>query len=195
MWSGSVTDGTSVNDQDEMRDGGQRGRPPASAAANADACSMECLQVLGERWTLLVLREIFAGKHRFSDIRSSLGVAPNLLSARLSSLIEMKILRTRTYQEPGQRHRQSYHLTQAGRDLHIALAALQQWSNAHMPDPPYFINRSRDQDEELHVAFVAPDGREVPQEDVVFFKTAATGLPGEVPSESAPESRASRAAQ
>jgi DNA-binding HxlR family transcriptional regulator len=142
---------------------------------------MECLQVLGERWTLLVLREIFAGKHRFSDIRLSLGVAPNLLSSRLSTLVEMKVLRTRTYQEPGQRHRQSYHLTQAGLDLHVVLASLQQWSNIHLPDPsgPYFTSRSGATDEELHVAFVGPEGREVLQDDVVFLKTAATVAPQE----------------
>jgi DNA-binding HxlR family transcriptional regulator len=174
-----VADTRQVSDQDETPARAPRDQPAAPAAASEApageaACSMESLQVLGERWTLLVLREIFAGKHRFSDIRLALGVAPNLLSSRLSNLVEMKILRTRTYQEPGQRHRQSYHLTTAGRDLHIALAAFQQWSDVHLPDPsgPYFSSRSSATGEELHVAFVAPDGREVQSDDVTFCKTA-----------------------
>jgi DNA-binding HxlR family transcriptional regulator len=139
-------------------------------------CSMErSLHVLGERWTLLVLREIFAGEHRFSDIRASLGIAPNLLSGRLAMLVEMGILRTLAYQEPGQRHRQSYHLTQAGRDLHVVLAGLQPWGDQHLPSPSgaYFTSRSRTAGEDVHVAFVDAAGHEVPAHDVLFLKTAA----------------------
>ncbi|MFD1048544.1 winged helix-turn-helix transcriptional regulator, partial [Kibdelosporangium lantanae] len=79
------------------------------------SCSIErSLQVLGERWSLLVLRQVFSGQHRFGEIQAALGVAPNLLSTRLRTLVEAGVLRTRTYQEAGSRHRQSYHLTEAG---------------------------------------------------------------------------------
>ena len=133
------------------------------------SCSIErSLQVLGERWSLLILRQIFAGQHRFAEIQAALGVAPNLLSTRLKTLVEAGVLRTRTYQDAGTRHRQSYHLTDAGRDLLPILGALQQWGDQYRPRPsgPSALRRSRSTGEALHVAFVTEDGREVSLSDV-----------------------------
>ncbi|GAA3163763.1 helix-turn-helix domain-containing protein [Nonomuraea salmonea] len=135
------------------------------------ACSIErSLQILGERWTLLILREIFRGRHRFADIRDSLGIAPNLLSARLKTLVAAGVLRTYTYQEPGSRQRRSYHLTPAGADLRVVLGALQQWGDEHRPRPsgPSALRRRRSTGEPVHVAFVDGEGREVTGEDVVI---------------------------
>lgn len=142
------------------------------------ACSIErSLQILGERWSLLVLREIFAGRHRFAEIQSSLGVAPNLLSARLKLLVEAGVLRTRTYQDPGSRHRLSYHLTRAGEELRIVLAALQQWGDHHRPRPsgPSVLRRTRSTGEVVGVGFVDEEGREVPYADVAFVVNPASG--------------------
>lgn len=136
------------------------------------SCSIErSLQVVGERWSLLVLREIFAGRHRFAEIQSALGIAPNLLSARLKLLVECGVLRTRTYQEPGSRHRQSYHLTEAGHDLQVVLAALQQWGDHHRPRPsgPSRLRRTRSGDRAVRVGFLDEDGREVPGSDVTLL--------------------------
>lgn len=135
------------------------------------ACSVErSLLVLGERWSLLVLRQIFHGQHRFAEIQSSLGIASNLLSARLKTLVEAGVLRTHSYQEPGSRHRQSYHLTKAGEELLPILGALQQWGDRYRPRPsgPSALRRARSTGEPVHVAFVTEDGREVPADEVDF---------------------------
>jgi DNA-binding HxlR family transcriptional regulator len=138
---------------------------------DAPECSIErSLQVLGERWVFLVLRDIFAGKHKFAEIQSYLGIAPNLLSDRLKLLIEAGVLRTRTYQEPGSRHRQSYHLTPAGQELQLVLAALQQWGDPHRPRPsgPSAQRRSRSTGQAMRVGYLDDDGRELPAEDLTF---------------------------
>ena len=133
------------------------------------SCSIErSLQVLGERWSLLILRQIFLGQHRFAEIQGTLGVAPNLLSTRLKTLVDAGVLRMRSYQEAGSRHRQSYHLTDAGRDLLPILGALQQWGDKYRarPSGPSAARRSRTTGEALHVGFVTADGREVAPSDV-----------------------------
>ncbi len=134
------------------------------------ACSIErSLQILGERWSFLVLREIFAGKHKFAEIQSALGIATNLLSARLKLLVESGVLCTQTYREPGSRPRQSYHLTEAGRDLRVVLSALQQWGDLHRPRPsgPSALRRTRSTGRPVHVGFLDDDGHEVPVTEVV----------------------------
>ncbi|MER6567211.1 helix-turn-helix domain-containing protein [Streptomyces sp. NPDC001093] len=80
--------------------------------------------MLGERWSLLIIREIFSERHRFTEIQSALGVASNLLTTRLKKLVDAGVLRKQTYQEPGIRNRIRYHLTPAGEELLIVLAAL-----------------------------------------------------------------------
>lgn len=143
-----------------------------SQTADDPACSIErSLLVLGERWTLLVIREIFNGNHRFADIQASLGIARNMLSDRLKTLVEAGVLQTRTYQEPGSRPRQSYHLTQSGRDLQMVLAALQQWGDQHRPRPsgPSTVRRTRSRGQAVDVAFVTDGGERVSADDVTFL--------------------------
>ncbi len=74
------------------------------------------------------------GVERFADFQGALGIAPNVLTARLERLVDAGVMTKRSYQEPGSRRRQSYHVTPAGRDLAVPLAALQQWGDVH--DPP-----------------------------------------------------------
>ncbi|MFD7409900.1 winged helix-turn-helix transcriptional regulator [Streptomyces sp. NPDC059866] len=99
---------------------------------------------------------------------------PNLLSDRLKLLVEAGVLRTRTYQEPGSRHRQSYHLTPAGQELRLVLAALQQWGDCHRPRPsgPSALRRSRSTGQAMRVGFLDDDGRELPAEDLTFVMNA-----------------------
>ncbi|MFI1467073.1 winged helix-turn-helix transcriptional regulator [Streptomyces wuyuanensis] len=152
------------------------GRQWSGVTSDEPACSIErSLQILGERWSLLVLREVFAGKHRFAEIQSSLGIASNLLSARLKLLVESGVLSTQTYREPGSRPRQSYHLTQAGRELRVVLAALQQWGDRHHPRPsgPSAFRRTRSTGQPVHVGFLDDDGREVPASDVAMLGDTA----------------------
>jgi len=100
-------------------------------------CSVaRSLEVLGERWTLLVVRDIFHGKRRFDAIQEDLGVARNVLAARLSRLVEEDILEKRPYQERPARY--EYFLTEKGLDLWPSLIALLGWGDRHTeyPDGP-----------------------------------------------------------
>jgi DNA-binding HxlR family transcriptional regulator len=93
------------------------------------------LAVLGEKWTLLVVREAMWGRTRFAEFRTNLGIAPDVLADRLQTLVDGGILQRRAYREEGQREREEYVLTDAGRDLLPALAALGTWGNQHRPSP------------------------------------------------------------
>jgi DNA-binding HxlR family transcriptional regulator len=143
-------------------------------AVSQESCSIaRSLEVLGERWTFLILREALTGTTRFADFRSTLGVAPDVLSDRLATLVAAGVLEKRPYREPGARARDSYHLTPAGRELTIVLGALQQWGDEHRPyEPgPTVLRRSAD-GRPLRVGFVDGEGREVPLDEVRFQRTS-----------------------
>ncbi|MFF3516602.1 winged helix-turn-helix transcriptional regulator [Streptomyces sp. NPDC002573] len=125
--------------------------------------------MLGERWSLLIIREIFSERHRFTEIQSALGVASNLLTTRLKKLVDAGVLRKQTHQEPGSRNRIRYHLTPAGEELLIVLAALQQWGDRHCPRPsgPAVLRRQRSSGLSVHVGLISDtDGREIPNTDL-----------------------------
>jgi DNA-binding HxlR family transcriptional regulator len=134
-------------------------------------CSIaRSLQVLGERWTLLIIRDAHAGLTRFADFRDSLGVASDLLTNRLNTLVEAGVMERRPYQEPGARVRHSYHLSPAGEELMTVLASLQQWGDANRPHEagPSMVRRSRSSGRPVRVAFVDDAGTLVPPEGVDF---------------------------
>lgn len=84
---------------------------------------------MGERWTLLILRESFLGTSRFDEFHHRLGIARNVLQTRLENLVEEGVLGRRPYQERPVRY--EYRLTQEGRDLLPVLVALLQWGDRH----------------------------------------------------------------
>ncbi|HXF30734.1 MAG TPA: helix-turn-helix domain-containing protein [Solirubrobacterales bacterium] len=97
-------------------------------------CSLaHSLEVIGERWSLLIVRDVMNGNRRFSGIQASLGIARNVLSARLQRLIDEDILERRAYQESPPRH--EYFLTEKGLDLWPALIALMGWGDRHSGNP------------------------------------------------------------
>lgn len=135
----------------------------------ASPCSVSrSLGVLGERWTLLVIRDALEGMTRFENFRESLRIAPDVLTERLNTLVEYGVMTKDAYQEPGSRLRYEYHLTDAGRQLHTVVGALQQWGDAFLPwpDGPSVTRRKRKTDEPVHVAFVSKGGREVKLDQV-----------------------------
>ena len=103
-----------------------------ASARQTDDSITAALDVIGDRWSLLVLRAVFRGIHRFSDLREDIGIASNLLSSRLSRLVENNILEKVPYQDRPPRH--EYRLTEAGRDLSPVLIALMQWGDVHRSD-------------------------------------------------------------
>ena len=106
-----------------------------TAGVRARCSIARSLEVLGEKWTLLVVREACWGRTRFSEFRDALGVAPDVLADRLATLVEVGVLERRPYREDGGRRREEYVLTAAGEDLRLVLAALQTWGDAHRPAP------------------------------------------------------------
>jgi DNA-binding HxlR family transcriptional regulator len=93
------------------------------------------LAVVGEKWTFLVLREAFNGVRRFEDMQRRTGAPRQVLSNRLSGLVEDGILRKVPYQEAGQRPRSEYRLTEKGIDLHPVMVALMTWGDKHAASP------------------------------------------------------------
>jgi DNA-binding HxlR family transcriptional regulator len=96
-------------------------------------CSIaRTLDVVGDWWTLLVLRDVFRGAHRFDELKSGLGIATNVLTVRLKRLTDAGILERRAYQEHPPRF--EYTATAKGRDLYPVLIALLQWGDRYMRD-------------------------------------------------------------
>lgn len=99
---------------------------------------MECpmarsLERVGEWWSILILRDALRGLSRFDEFQSSLGIASNVLSSRLSAMVEHGLLERRLYSERPPRH--EYFPTETGRDFMPVAAALLAWGNRHFaPD-------------------------------------------------------------
>ncbi len=90
--------------------------------------------LLGDRWTLLLVREAALGVRRFTDLQAATGAPRTVLSDRLRRLVAAGLLTQREYALPGARPRQEYLLTAAGRDLLPVLAAVSDWAARHLPD-------------------------------------------------------------
>ncbi len=108
-------------------------------------CSIaRTLEIVGERWSLLVLRDVFLGVHRFDALQRDLGVARNVLAARLERLVDEGILEKVPYQERPPRH--EYRLTEKGRDLWPIFVELLRWGDRHAapPEGPPVLLRHRD---------------------------------------------------
>ncbi len=100
---------------------------PIKAFADLNCSIAKPLSVLGERWALLVIRDVSLGRRRFDEIQASLGVATNVLSQRLATLTEEGILERRAYSEHPERF--EYRLTEKGRDLMPVLWSLMRWGD------------------------------------------------------------------
>jgi DNA-binding HxlR family transcriptional regulator len=107
-------------------------------------CSVaQCLEVIGEWWTMLIVRDAFLGVRRFDDFQGRLGISRNVLAQRLSRLVDQGVLETVPYSEHPPRH--EYRLTAKGRDLWPVLTAMRQWGDTWAaPDgPPVVVEHRR----------------------------------------------------
>jgi DNA-binding HxlR family transcriptional regulator len=102
-------------------------RPRECSIANAMA-------VIGERWTLLVLREVFLGVRRFDQIARNTGASRDILAARLRKLVEAGLLERRQYEQHPPRY--EYVLTESGQALHAVLLTLMDWGDRHVTKGP-----------------------------------------------------------
>lgn len=106
-------------------------------------CSVaQCLEVVGEWWSMLIVRDVFLGVNRFDDIQERLGISRNILSRRLSALVDAGVLTKVPYSTHPPRF--EYRLTQKGVDLWPVLTAMRQWGDQYAaPDGPPLMIRHK----------------------------------------------------
>ncbi|MFZ5676006.1 MAG: winged helix-turn-helix transcriptional regulator [Pseudomonadota bacterium] len=136
-----------------------------------DYCpSARALDVIGDWWSLLIVRDAFDGLARFSEFQKSLGIAKNILSDRLRALVERGILRTAAAADGGAHL--EYHLTDRGRDLFPVMVALRQWGERHLFAPgekhSQLIERGTGKAVRLHIR--TEDGRPIDADQAVILK-------------------------
>jgi DNA-binding HxlR family transcriptional regulator len=128
-------------------------------------CSIaRALELVGDRWTLLLVRDVVLGNRRFDELLTSLGVASNVLSDRLTRLVAEGILERVRYNERPERF--EYRLTEKGRELGVPLLALMQWGDRYVSDKPPRIARRQSDRSPVTVRLVAADGSAVGAGDV-----------------------------
>jgi DNA-binding HxlR family transcriptional regulator len=101
---------------------------------DSQVCSIAgALEIVGERWSLLIVRDVLLGLRRFDEIQENLGIARNVLQTRLTRLLDHGVLEKRLYQERPPRY--EYRLTEKGMDLWPTMVALMQWGNRYASPP------------------------------------------------------------
>src|SRR5713101_7586384 len=105
-------------------------------------CSVaRALELVGERWTLLIIRDAFLGLRRFEEFQESLGIARNVLTERLKRLVEQGILERVRYSERPERY--EYRLTHKGGDLNVSLTGLMLWGDKYLSEKPPKVLRCK----------------------------------------------------
>jgi DNA-binding HxlR family transcriptional regulator len=100
---------------------------------DSESCSIaRTAHLLGDPWTVLLVRDLRNGVHRFDELARHLGIARNVLTRRLTALVDRGVVERVEYREPGRRTRAEYRLTSLGRDLGVVLSALMQFGDRHL---------------------------------------------------------------
>ena len=95
-------------------------------------CSVQAtVDLVGQKWSLLIIREMFNGVHRFDEIQQHISISEAVLARRLRELQDADLVESREYREPGQRARREYRLTAPGLDLFPIVIALLNWGDKH----------------------------------------------------------------
>lgn len=123
--------------------------------------------LIGDRWTLLILRSALYGVRRFDDFQAELEIPRSVLSKRLGDLVDIGIMQTREYREEGQRARVEYVMTEMGRSLGLPFIAMTEWGDRWLGnnDPPLIL-RSKATGHRLRVALVDEKGKITKPPDV-----------------------------
>ncbi len=125
-------------------------------------------EVLGDRWSLLIVRSALFGIRRFDDFHTELAMPRNVLSARLKRLVAAGIMVRKTYREDGSRPRPEYVLTEMGQALRLPFLAMRQWADRWVSralPPPMTITRRSD-GAPVFVSLVDAEGRAVAADDI-----------------------------
>lgn len=131
---------------------------------DSSTCSIaRTAQLLGDRWTVLVIRDLFNGVRRFDELQSHLGIARDILTKRLALLVDEDLVERRAYRVDGERSRHEYVLTPAGRELRTVLVALMDWGDDHRAGPagPPVSLRHKDCGAPIHTQLVCDEGHAV----------------------------------
>ena len=130
-----------------------------------ESCSVaRTLEIVGERWTWLIVRDAFLGLRRFDEFHASLGIARNVLADRLGRLVEEGILERVLYEDRPTRY--EYRLTEKGADLFTALNAIRQWGDTYLSEKPMRLLRLRSDGTPV-VAALVPEGSPVLARDEI----------------------------
>jgi DNA-binding HxlR family transcriptional regulator len=143
------------------------------------------LEVVGERWSFLILRGAFNGLHHFEEYQQTLGIARNILSHRLGRLVEHGLLMRET--DPADRRRVAYRLTDKGRDLLPVLLSLRQWGErwvSGVPSNPVLVDR-RSRRPIAPIQVRAEDGRPLTLGDMEWIDRSDLAGEGEGEEEAA----------
>lgn len=135
----------------------------------AEHCSIAgSLEALGDTWSILVLRELFFGVRRFNEMQTDLGISRSVLTDRLNRLVDLGVVRSVPYQEPGERVRNEYRLTRKGVGLLPVMLALREWGDEYLVDgePPVTLN-DRETGELVRLEMRTPSGKLVQPNEMV----------------------------
>jgi DNA-binding HxlR family transcriptional regulator len=133
-------------------------------AYDTDACSIaRTLALIGDRWTLLVLRDVANGVRRFDELAGHLGIARNVLSQRLARLAQAGLVDRTAYREPGARERHEYRLSGPGRELIPVLVAFMDWGDRNLagPEGPPAVVRHADCGGAITVTLTCAEGHDL----------------------------------
>lgn len=145
-----------------------------------DQCNLwKAFGLIGDRWTLVILRSALYGVRRFDDFQTELEIPRSVLSHRLAGLVELGIMERREYREDGQRARIEYPLTEMGRALGLPFMAMTEWSDHWIGKgmSPLTL-RSKTSGQRLRVAMVDEAGKPARKDDVEQVITLPARRPG-----------------
>lgn len=136
------------------------------------ACNIaKTLDIIGDRWTLLIIRDLLEGKNKFNEIKESLkGIAPNILSDRLQSLEKEGIIVSNLYSQHPPRF--EYKLTKKGEDLRHVIHALGIWGNKYL-SPTYFELVHKQCGHQVQVQYFCPNCNATVK-DIHYVKAATS---------------------
>ena len=131
-------------------------------------------ELIGDRWTLLILRSALYGVRRFDDLQADLDIPRSVLSNRLAGLVETGIMERKEYREDGQRRRIEYPLTKMGKALGLPFIAMTAWGDKWLGrgSSPFTL-RSKSTGQKLSIALVDERGRLAKGSDIEVAIDAA----------------------
>ena len=143
-----------------------------------DPCPVaRSLDLVGDWWTLLIVRNALSGTRRFSDFQKALGISKSMLAERLQKMVQDGLLEIRP--DPEGSAYSEYHLTEKGRRLLVVLMALRQWGEGNLFEPGEAMNvltDARDGAPARRLELLSADGRVLEQDDIRIVRGKAGGV-------------------